>query len=170
MRIAPAIGIAALAAALAASPAEAAQTSEPWGRAGPWDVLAFGQGDVSPPRPVPGPPAPPTGGRARSQPARAPASLVTYFSSDDYPAAALRAREEGPVGFRLEIDRTGRVSACAITSSSGSAALDSTTCALLVRRARFIPARDAKGRAVADSVRGRIVWRLPASQPPPTLP
>jgi protein TonB len=101
------------------------------------------------------------------QRARASETLPSLFSSDDYPAAALRAEQEGRVGFRLDIDRRGRVTACSITASSGSPALDSTTCRLLVVRARFEPARNRKGKAVADSFSGRIVWALPAEETPP---
>jgi protein TonB len=106
----------------------------------------------------------------KQRPARAQANLVSLFSSDDYPAAAVRAREEGNVGFRLEIDKIGRVTACAIIVSSGSATLDSATCGLLVRRARFTPALDYKGKPTADRMTGRILWRLPAPEPPPPPP
>lgn len=106
----------------------------------------------------------------KAQLARARTNLSDYFSSNDYPAAALRAREEGEVRFRLQVDGTGRVSSCAITSSSGSQALDSTTCSLIVRRARFTPARDDSGRPVPDSVSGSIVWVLPASRRAPPRP
>jgi protein TonB len=113
----------------------------------------------------------PAGAAAPKQrPARAQANLVSLFSSDDYPAAAVRAREEGSVGFRLEIDKVGRVTGCAIMASSGSAALDSTTCRLLARRARFTPALDRKGKPTADSMTGRIVWRMPPLEPPPPPP
>jgi TonB family protein len=105
-----------------------------------------------------------------SKPARARTNLPAYFSSDDYPAAALRARGEGEVRFRLEVDRIGRVTSCTVTSSSGSAALDSTTCSVILRRARFVPARDAEGRPVPDSVSGSIVWTLPASWRRPPRP
>jgi protein TonB len=93
------------------------------------------------------------------------------ISAEDYPAAALKADEEGRVGYRLEIDRDGRVSLCTIVSSSGSAALDAATCNLVKSRALFEPARDSKGRRVADSAVGRVVWALedppPEATPPP---
>jgi TonB family protein len=119
---------------------------------------------VAPSPPPPAPP-PPRGG-SRPEPARAPA-LASLFSSDDYPAAAVQAREEGAVGFRLTVGKDGRVAACAVTASSGSTALDSTTCQLLTVRARFRPARDYEGKPTEDSVHGRIVWRLPEPEPEP---
>lgn len=98
-----------------------------------------------------------TGGAARAR-----ANLPALFSDEDYPASAIRAGEQGAVRFRLEVGPEGRVTGCTITASSGSSALDSTTCRILRSRARFTPARDASGRAIADSVEGAIEWRLPA--------
>lgn len=121
-----------------------------------------------PPVAAPPPPPPPDG--RRPQPAKAPGALATLFSSDDYPAEAIRAREEGAVGFRLTVGKDGRVTGCAVTASSGSAILDSTTCQLIASRARFQPARDHQGRPTEDSFSGRIVWRLPEPEPEPPPP
>lgn len=103
-------------------------------------------------------------------PARAKANLASLFSDQDYPAEAIAAREEGTVGFKLEVSADGRVSACTISGSSGSAALDSTTCRLLTSRGRFTPARDSAGNPVPDEMAGRIVWKLPAPAPAPQGP
>ena len=100
-----------------------------------------------------------------SKSARATANLVALFSDEDYPAAAVRNREQGPVAFSLAVGADGRPTGCSVTASSGSAILDSTTCRLLMMRARFEPARDSKGRPTTDSVAGRIVWRLPEEEP-----
>jgi TonB family protein len=122
----------------------------------PWRLIA-------PPAPPPPPPAPrPTGKERRAVP-RVP--LHRLISANDYPAAALEADEEGRVGYRLEVDWDGRVAGCTIVLSSGSAALDAGTCQLLTSRARFEPARDGKGRRVADRVPGRVVWTI--EEPPP---
>lgn len=99
-------------------------------------------------------------------PARAKANLVSLFSDQDYPAAALAAREQGVVGFALDVGANGRVAACAVTRSSGSAALDDATCRVLRSRARFTPALDSAGAPTADRMLGRIIWRLPAPPVP----
>ena len=113
---------------------------------------------------VPAPPAPPVPppppAPRRVEPARARANLPSLISEEDYPASAIRAREEGMVGFRLIVGPNGRVTNCVITASSKSAALDSTTCRLLTSRARFTPARNSSGEPTSDSVSGRIFWRL----------
>ncbi len=103
----------------------------------------------------------------QAAPARAKVNLVSLFGDQDYPAAALAAREQGDVGFALDVGANGRVSGCTVTQSSGSSALDSATCSLVSSRARFTPATDAGGATVADKVRGKISWVLP---PPPPAP
>lgn len=105
------------------------------------------------------PPAPPAEPRPTSWP-------WGLFSADDYPAAALRAEEQGRVTYRLTIGPDGRVSDCAIRGTSGSAALDAATCRILTRRARFIPARDPAGIPVPDSREGRIDWVIPRQAGP----
>ncbi|HET9639986.1 MAG TPA: energy transducer TonB [Allosphingosinicella sp.] len=99
-------------------------------------------------------------------PARAKANLASLFIDKDYPVAALAAREQGDVGFALDVGPDGRVAGCTVTRSSGSTALDGTTCELMSSRASFTPARDAAGAPVADHVRGKISWRLPPAPPP----
>jgi protein TonB len=111
----------------------------------------------TPPAPPPPPPPP-----RKVQPAKAKANLASLFSDEDYPASAVRAGESGATGFRLEVGSNGRVTSCSVTSSSGSSALDTTTCRLLKSRARFSPATDNTGAATTDTIGGRIVWRLPA--------
>jgi TonB family protein len=89
------------------------------------------------------------------------ANLNSYFSTDDYPAEALRAGAEGTVQFRLEIDTEGRVSRCNLVRSSGNASLDARTCEVLISRARYEPARNAAGEAIPGTDEGRVTWRLP---------
>jgi protein TonB len=80
---------------------------------------------------------------------------------EDYPAAAMRAGEQGKVGFHLTVGADGRPTACSVTASSGSAILDSTTCGLLMRRARFSPARDETGRPTIGTFDSSFTWSLP---------
>ena len=109
----------------------------------------------------PAPPAPPPAPRV-SQAARATGSLPGLFSTDDYPQSALRNEEQGTTAVSLTIGSNGRVSGCNVTSSSGSSSLDSTTCSILTRRARFTPAKDQNGQAISDSSSARIKWVRPA--------
>ena len=99
----------------------------------------------------------PGGARARSV-----RGLGSYLSADDYPAAALRNNEQGVVTFQLDVEPTGRVGGCQVLQSSGSATLDSTTCRIMRSRVRYMPARNARGEAVADRDRAVVRWALPS--------
>ncbi|RYD68608.1 MAG: energy transducer TonB [Sphingomonadales bacterium] len=103
--------------------------------------------------------APNTGGLAK--PVSARGSAGAWVTDDDYPAAALRAEQEGTVGFKLDVDAAGAVLNCAITTSSGSALLDVTACSLIKRRARFNPAQNAAGVKIAGTFESRFTWRIP---------
>jgi protein TonB len=112
--------------------------------------------------PDPGPAVTPPPPEAKTvKPARAKANLGSYVSDDDYPSSAIRGEEQGTTRFRLTIGPDGRVTDCAVTGSSGSTALDTTTCRLMQRRARFTPARDSSGAPVGDVVSNSIRWVLP---------
>jgi len=84
----------------------------------------------------------------------------------DYPRSAIEARKSGTVHLSFTVAPTGRVSACRVTRSSGSRALDETTCRLIMQRFRYRPARDGAGRPVADTIGGEHVWEL-GPEPPP---
>lgn len=109
-------------------------------------------------RPAPPPPPQPV----KRDSARAKGSLVGLFSSEDYPNSALSANQQGTTAVRLTIGTDGRVAGCDITSSSGSSSLDSATCNILRRRARFSPAMDSDGHPTTDTYSQRITWRVPA--------
>ena len=93
----------------------------------------------------------------RAQP-RTP--LTAHVDLDDYPTSARSRGEEGRVAFQLVVDADGRVADCAILASSGSSALANATCRIMRSRARFTPARDARGHAVADSGLAIVNWSL----------
>ena len=112
-----------------------------------------------PPSPPPPPPPPPA---KKLEPARAKANLASYVSDADYPASAQRNEEQGTTRFRLTVGADGKVTDCTVTGSSGSSALDSTTCRIMKSRARFEPARDSSGNRTSDSVSSAIKWVLPA--------
>jgi TonB family protein len=99
------------------------------------------------------------------------ASAVPHglISQDDYPLEAIRRGEQGTVAVRLDVTPAGRVGACTVTASSGSALLDAATCRLLSARARFSPARDGAGNPVADTATTKITWRLQAAASSPAL-
>jgi len=92
--------------------------------------------------------------------ARARGSLQGLFRPDDYPVAAAEANAQGSTAVRLTIGTDGWVTACSVTRSSGTRALDNATCSVLRARARYSAARDQNGQPVADSQNATITWRL----------
>ena len=118
----------------------------------------------APPRYAPAPPAPPLPSPF-SRPLTPIGSPQAWITDDDYPAAALRAGAQGTVAFRLDVGADGAPQACTVTSSSGNGALDTVTCSLMMRRARFRPALDRSGAPVPASWSNRMRWVLPVDEP-----
>ncbi len=85
-----------------------------------------------------------------------------WVTTNDYPPFALSEEREGVVGFSLMIGRDGKVTSCDITSSSGSPDLDSTACLLITQRARFSPAKDARGKTQIGRYANRVRWQIPS--------
>ena len=123
---------------------------------------------TAPPPPVyvppvaPAPPAPPPPPRKTQSAQSAKGDLRLLFNGeDDYPESAREAGIEGTVRVSLSIGPTGAVVGCSVVQSSGNSALDSTTCNILRRRAKFTPARDSNGNAVSDTISAPpITWKL----------
>src|SRR6478672_5130015 len=111
---------------------------------------------AAPPAP---PPPPPPHKVVSAQSAKG--DLRSLFSADDYPAAAQSAGAEGTAQAQLTIGPDGRVVGCNLVRSTGNGALDSATCNILRRRAKFTPARDSSGQPTTDTLTTPpIVWRL----------
>ncbi|MFC4256399.1 TonB family protein [Altererythrobacter xixiisoli] len=117
-------------------------------------------GPISIPTPPPPPMPSPT---ATFSPVRAKAinSPAGWISTDDYPANELRRGIEGTSHYRLVIGSNGRVNACEITTTSGNARLDATTCSLITRRARFDAAMDNSGARTVGTYSGSVKWEIP---------
>jgi TonB family protein len=90
-----------------------------------------------------------------------------WVMTEDYPPSALREEAEGAVRFTLTVDATGVPTACEITQSSGRPDLDDATCRLIAERARFEPAKDSRGRAVAGSYANTVRWQIPQGRTAP---
>ncbi len=115
---------------------------------------------VQPSRPpAPPPPAPPPPSQARGA---TPDGLAGWSRriQENYPTRAVRDEIEGRVGVRVTVGPNGRVSACSVTSSSGSSILDDAACEGMQRYARFNPALDAAGNETSGSYSTTIVYDL----------
>ncbi len=111
----------------------------------------------------PAPPLPPTP-KVRAKPAESPG---IWINPDDYPRPALYNEMTGISGVRLFIDPSGKVNHCQITAGSGFEVLDNAACERLIEHGNFTPAKDAKGKAVADIWTSRVVWKMPFTTPQP---
>lgn len=99
--------------------------------------------------------------QAAAVPPSPPPPPRPIFTNADYPPEAVRNRWEGTVVADLTISVEGVPTACRIVKSSGHKVLDDATCDLIIRRARFVPAKDSGGNPKSDTFRTPpIVWRL----------
>ncbi|MHB9879784.1 energy transducer TonB [Pacificimonas sp. ICDLI1SI03] len=92
------------------------------------------------------------GGISRAQ------KIAGDITNRDYPRATRRTNAEGVVEAFFDIRPDGRVENCQVTSSSGNAALDETTCRLITERFRYEPARNERGEPVGDRTGWRQSW------------
>lgn len=148
-----------------APPAPEPAAPEPEARAEPSELDAA---------PSPAPPAPaqaassaPQGPSAASSSSAAGAAASgarltrgAFHNERDYPSRARSRGEQGTVRVSFTIGVDGRVTNCTIAGSSGSSALDSTTCRILERRFRYEPARDARGMPVPQTRTQSVSWVL----------
>ena len=84
------------------------------------------------------------------------------FLAKNYPPRALKAGEQGKVGFRIVVEPDGSLGSCVVTQSSGHSALDKETCDIIVNNARLQPVRNEEGRTVRAVQNGFINWKLPS--------
>ncbi|WP_158637808.1 energy transducer TonB [Novosphingobium taihuense] len=90
-----------------------------------------------------------------------PAPLTSpskWLKSSDYPKKALRKNEQALVSFRLMIDASGAPTLCRIQVATQSPEFKELTCELLMKRARFEPARDQSGTAVPSYHVNTVRW------------
>jgi periplasmic protein TonB len=109
--------------------------------------------------PPPPPPPPPTVNKSRGVSPKGQSGWARRIQ-DNYPARALRDEREGRVGVRVTIGPDGRVSACSVSSSSGSPDLDAAACEGMQRHARYEPALDAAGNPITASTSTTIVYQI----------
>ena len=107
------------------------------------------------------------GGYGRMTP---PRQIRGRIRDSDYPAAAGEAGIGGTVSVRYTVLTDGRAVDCRVTRSSGSVALDSTTCRLIEARFRFEPSRDGRGRPIVSHIVENHEWIVRDEPPDPAEP
>ena len=103
------------------------------------------------------------GGGAMTPPRRIRGSL----RDSDYPGDAGEAGIGGSVEVIYRVGIDGMVSDCRVVRSSGSRALDETTCRLIERRFRFRPSLDGRGRPIASRIIQIHEWVVEDEPPEP---
>lgn len=128
-------------------------------------VALLVQGPVAASTPPASPPPPAAPRRQKRGDKSAPAKPLQnpgrWVTNDDYPTRATRESREGTTEFTLDIGPDGVPTGCVVTISSGHEDLDAQTCRLIRTRARFSPATDRKGKAVAGHYSNRVRWQIP---------
>ncbi|MFC0683737.1 TonB family protein [Novosphingobium clariflavum] len=92
-----------------------------------------------------------------------PIDKPDWIRSADYPPWD-RETLEGVVEVKLLVDATGMTTGCGVTISSGNVKLDEYTCSLLMKRARFEPARGLHGKRVPGEVIQAVHWEVQRDQ------
>lgn len=92
-------------------------------------------------------------------PARRLVAIKQIVHADDYPAQARERNESGSTRVSLLIDEAGALKDCAVEEHSGVASIDAQSCALLMKRARYAPARDAAGKPIKSRITFRFTWK-----------
>jgi protein TonB len=111
------------------------------------------------PRPAPPPPPAPKVSHAKGVQPKGQSRWASRIQ-ENYPPRAVRSGTEGTVGVAVTVGPNGKVSACSVSSSSGSDVLDEAACDGMRRYAQFDPALDEDGNPTSASWSTRIVYRL----------
>lgn len=90
-------------------------------------------------------------------------SLISLFSSDDYPSQAWSRNQQGTTAIILLIDELGRLRDCMVEQTSGIATLDISACLIIRKRGKFSPALDSAGKPVKGAFSQRIKWVMPGN-------
>ena len=92
--------------------------------------------------------------------AKAIGSPADWYLPGDYPPSARNNDVSGRARLLLIIAPNGRVSDCHVLRNSGVPSLDNVSCAASKARARYQPALDVKGMAVASYDVMGVNWQL----------
>jgi hypothetical protein len=99
-----------------------------------------------------------------------PANLHSWATYSDVPMDIVPEGPQHLVGFRVTVDLAGKPQSCRVDLSSGIPRLDRYSCDLVMKRARFIPAKDAAGTPVYGVYESNLTWWVGDVGPPPRAP
>lgn len=88
----------------------------------------------------------------------APVEPGSWFTSKEYPKTALMVANRGHIAYRIVVSRDGSPLRCEVQENTD---LDREVCALVMKRARFLPAKDDQGRPVFGIYDGVASFLMP---------
>lgn len=88
-------------------------------------------------------------------------NIGAWIRTDDYPTKMLRAGQAAIVQVRLDVGPDGAVSKCHILETTRAKEFDDAVCQSFTKRAKFEPAIDSEGKAVASYWQRTVQFRLP---------
>lgn len=91
----------------------------------------------------------------KPEPASNPGHWISY---EDYPREQLTKAISGIVRFRLDVGLDGLPTKCVVQASYSAPEFERATCAILMKKARFEPAKDANGASVASYWVSSVKW------------
>ena len=89
----------------------------------------------------------------------------SVFSADDFPIYLASAGVSRTVYTRTTVRPDGLIQNCVAESTSGDAKLDAYTCAIIVKRAKFLPAKWIDGSPAYGVIRVPVSWRIGNAPP-----
>lgn len=81
-----------------------------------------------------------------------------WLDDSDFPMSQMTHGQSGIVRFRLDVDAQGKVAGCYILAATSPDNFADLTCKLIARRARLLPALDAKGLPVRSYHVRKVNW------------
>ena len=81
-----------------------------------------------------------------------PARRITKIPDREYGRLSSTGIRRGSVGVTIKVDADGSPSNCRVARTSGDSSIDALMCDLTLRYVRFEPARDDRGRPIAQDV------------------
>jgi hypothetical protein len=88
----------------------------------------------------------------------APIEANTWFTSKDNPKTAMQVAQRGHVGYAIDVSPEGIALRCAPSETTD---LDRKVCDLVMKSARFVPAKDDQGRPAFGLYEGVASFLMP---------
>lgn len=89
-----------------------------------------------------------------------PLDVRNWLDPRNYPKSLSNKSQAATVAFRMMIDATGTPTDCIVQEATSPREVGPETCRLLMRSAKFLPARDKDGIPVSDFFASRASWYM----------